>query len=76
VNTFSTPTPFVDTYRCAHNGQHPYLLAIRPDGHEMTLTLQELENAVRPLTNVEFIKARAGFSEFEIVMDERRFVQN
>jgi hypothetical protein len=28
----------VDTYRCAHNGQHPYLLSIRPDGHEMTLT--------------------------------------
>src|SRR6267378_8580324 len=27
-------------YRCAHNGQHPYLLSIRPDGHEMTLTLQ------------------------------------
>jgi hypothetical protein len=32
--------PFVDTYRCAHNGQHPYLLSIRPDGHEMTLTLE------------------------------------
>src|SRR5437016_6123277 len=31
--------PFVDTYRCAHNGQHPYLLSIRPDGHEMTLTV-------------------------------------
>ena len=29
----------MDTYRCAHNGQHPYLLSIRPDGHEMTLTL-------------------------------------
>jgi hypothetical protein len=28
----------VDIYRCAHNGQHPYLLSIRPDGHEMTLT--------------------------------------
>src|SRR5438132_12369669 len=31
--------PFVDTYRRAHNGHHPYLLSIRPDGHEMTLTL-------------------------------------
>jgi len=31
----------VDTYRCAHNGQHPYLLSIRPDGHEMTLTKLE-----------------------------------
>ena len=30
--------PLVDTYRCAHNRQHPYLLSIRPDGHEMTLT--------------------------------------
>src|SRR5439155_24733310 len=30
--------PFVDTYRRAHNGHHPYLLSIRPDGHEMTLT--------------------------------------
>jgi len=28
----------VDTYRCAHNGQHPYSLSIRPDGHAMTLT--------------------------------------
>jgi hypothetical protein len=34
-------------------------------------SLQELESAVRPLTDVEFIKARAGFGEFEIVVDER-----
>jgi hypothetical protein len=34
------------------------------------------KNAVRPLTDVEFIKARAGFGEFEIVVDERGFAQN
>ena len=34
----------MDTYRCAHNGQHPYLLSIRPDGHEMTLTQVALLN--------------------------------
>ncbi len=39
-------------------------------------SLQELESAVRPLTNVEFTKARAGFGEFEIVVDERGFTQN
>jgi hypothetical protein len=39
-------------------------------------SLQELKNAVRPLTDVEFIKARAGFGEFEIVVDERGFAQN
>src|SRR5205823_4824192 len=32
--------PFVDTYPCAHNGQHPFLLSIRPDGHGMTLTVE------------------------------------
>jgi hypothetical protein len=39
--TGSIPTylhcyPFVDTYRCAKNGQRPYLPSIRPDGHEMS----------------------------------------
>ena len=28
----------VDTYRCAHNGQHPYLLSLRPDGSHQSLT--------------------------------------
>jgi hypothetical protein len=28
----------VDTYRCAHNGQHPYLFSFRPDGLDPTLT--------------------------------------
>jgi hypothetical protein len=34
-----SPRGHLSMYRCAHNGQHPYLLSIRPDGHEMTLTL-------------------------------------
>jgi len=29
----------VDTYRCAHIGQHPYLLSLRPDGSHRSLTL-------------------------------------
>ena len=36
-------------------------------------SLQELKNAVRPLTDVAFIRAWAGFSEFEIVVDQRGF---
>ena len=28
----------VDTYRCAHIGQHPYLLSLRPDGSHQSLT--------------------------------------
>lgn len=28
----------VDTYRCAHIGQHPYLLSLRPDGSDQSLT--------------------------------------
>jgi len=28
----------VDTYRCALIGQHPYLLSLRPDGSDQTLT--------------------------------------
>lgn len=35
--------------------------------------LQELQDAARPLTDVEFVKARAGFGEFEIVVDQRGF---
>jgi hypothetical protein len=42
-------------------------------GARCATSLQELENAARPLAGVEFIKARAGFSEFEIVIDERGF---
>jgi len=30
----------VDTYRCVHNGQHPYLLPFRPDGSDQSLTLK------------------------------------
>jgi hypothetical protein len=30
----------VDTYRCAHNGEHPYLFSFRPDGFYPTLTLE------------------------------------
>ncbi|MGC1451020.1 MAG: response regulator transcription factor [Candidatus Sulfotelmatobacter sp.] len=29
----------MDTYRCAHIGQHPYLLSFRPDGFDRSLTL-------------------------------------
>jgi hypothetical protein len=29
----------VDTYRCAHIGQHPYLLSLRPDGFDRSLTV-------------------------------------
>jgi hypothetical protein len=29
----------VDTYRCAHIGQHPYLLTLSPHGSYQTLTL-------------------------------------
>ena len=28
----------MDTYRCVHNGQHPYLLPFRPDGSDQSLT--------------------------------------
>src|ERR1700740_2368564 len=28
----------MDTYRCAHIGQHPYLLSLRPDGSHQSLT--------------------------------------
>src|ERR1700756_1038837 len=31
----------VDTYRCAHIGQHPYLLSLRPDGSHQSLTVNE-----------------------------------
>lgn len=29
----------MDTYRCAHIGQHPYLLSLRPDGLDQSLTV-------------------------------------
>ena len=32
----------VDTYRCAHIGQHPYLISLRPDGFHRTLTPSRL----------------------------------
>jgi len=32
----------VDTYRCAHNRQHPYLLSLRPDGSDQSLTFKAL----------------------------------
>jgi len=34
----------VDTYRCAHIGQHPYLLSLRPDGLDQSLTLHLFED--------------------------------
>jgi hypothetical protein len=45
-------------------------------GAKCPTSVQELKNVVRPLTDVEFIKGRAGFGEFEIVVDERGFAQN
>jgi hypothetical protein len=36
----------VDTYRCAHIGQHPYLFTLSPDGSYQTLT-QEPHNPRR-----------------------------
>jgi hypothetical protein len=45
-------------------------------GARCPTSLQELKNAVRTRTDVEFIKARAGFGEFEIVVEERGFAQN
>jgi len=33
----------VDTYRCAHIGQHPYLLSLRPDGFHHSLTKEPSE---------------------------------
>src|SRR5438445_3777634 len=35
----------VDTYRCAHNGQHPYLLSLRPDGLDQSLTLVSMTSS-------------------------------
>ena len=32
----------MDTYRCAHNRQHPYLLSLRPDGSDQSLTFKAL----------------------------------
>src|ERR1700756_5636078 len=32
----------MDTYRCAHIGQHPYLLSLRPDGSHQSLTLNSV----------------------------------
>src|SRR5882672_10490543 len=34
----------VDTYRCAHIGQHPYLLSLRPDGSHQSLTMKQERN--------------------------------
>jgi hypothetical protein len=45
-------------------------------GARCRTSLQELKNSVRPFTDVEFIKARAGFGEFEIVVDERGFARH
>jgi len=43
----------VDTYRCAHNRQHPYLLSLRPDGLDQSLTPYKPNDTVvvRPTHN-------------------------
>jgi branched-chain amino acid transport system substrate-binding protein len=50
----------VDTYRCAHNRQHPYLFSFRPDGLDPTLTsFVSLEGFVDAMVVTEGLK-RAG----------------
>jgi hypothetical protein len=45
-------------------------------GARCTLPLQEIEEATEPLAaGVHFSKARAGFTEFEIVKDQRGFLR-
>jgi hypothetical protein len=42
-----------------------------------TLPLHEIEEATEPLAaEVQFVKARAGFTEFEIVKDQRGFLKS
>lgn len=44
-------------------------------GARCTLTLRELEDATEPMASgVTFVKARPGFTEFEIVKDQRGFL--
>lgn len=45
-------------------------------GARSTLTKNEILNALRPLNNIELIKARAGFQRFKIVRDKRGFPKN
>lgn len=44
-------------------------------GARCTLPLHEIEDAIGPLAKVQFVKARAGFTEFEIVKDQRGFLK-
>jgi hypothetical protein len=39
----------VDTYQCAHNGQHPYLFPFCPDGFNPTLTFFRPKLLIFPL---------------------------
>jgi RHS repeat-associated protein len=41
----------VDTYRCAHIGQHPYLDSLRPDGFHQSLTLNAAATTVQSWSN-------------------------
>lgn len=42
-------------------------------GARCKLARNEILEALHPLSNVELIKARAGFNRFEIVVDQRGF---
>ena len=49
----------MDTLRCAHIGQHPYLLSLRPDGFNRSLTTQKQKGKVL----IRFVVRRDGSLE-------------
>jgi hypothetical protein len=57
----------VDTYRCVDNGQHPYLLPIRPDGHDPTLTFRRVESRSKFLAFARVCAGRFSVRTEELV---------